>query len=97
MFKIIFTDGNEEINFLAITKKHTNPYAYDDEKELVVSLLSIGLKKYTTGIRILKFGTSTDESHNSIDEFFDAAFFGISKNYNSIIVEIFFIKIQISL
>jgi hypothetical protein len=95
MINIIFTDGNEEINFFAITKKHTNPHAYEDEQELVVSLLSIGLQKYTAGIRILKVGTSTDDSHNSIDEFFDAAFFGISKNYNSIIVEIFFIKIQI--
>lgn len=93
MIKIIFTDGNEEINFLAITKKHTNEHASEGEQELVVSLISVSFKAYSTGIRFFKIGL--DSSESNIDEFYDRCLLGISRNYKSLIVEILFFRIQI--
>jgi len=93
MLKIIFTDGNEEINFVALTKAHTSPHAIEGERELIISLLSLGFQKYSTGIRLLKVGL--DSSESNIDEFYDRSLLGISKNYNSIIVELLYFRIQI--
>jgi hypothetical protein len=93
MLELIFTDGNEEINLLAITRPHRNTHAQEGERELVVSLLSLGFQKYSTGIRILKVGL--DSSESNIDEFYDRAALGFSRHYGSVIIELLFLRIQL--
>lgn len=78
-------------NIFSITRQRKTTLALPGEMDIVFAMISINSRPACTGIRFLKIAADC----GNFDDYWDRSLFGMCRHYDTIIIEILYIRIML--